>query len=60
MIHLKQGATRTPTLAIKSDSDYKFESKLMVDTEEKAQRKAMKPDSSAAIINLTTAGHSDF
>lgn len=60
MIHRKQDATRTPTLAIKSDSDYKLESKFMVDTEEKAQRKAIKPDSSAALINLTTAGHSDF
>jgi len=36
MIHRKKDATRTPTLAIKSDSDCKFESKFMVDTEEKA------------------------
>jgi len=58
-----QKSPKTPTLAIKIDSNYKMhmeESKLLALTDEKAPIAGKKPESSAALLNLTTAGQTEF
>lgn len=58
-----QKSPKTPTLANKTDPDNKItleESKLLALTDEKRLIAGKKPESSAAMFNLTTAGQTDF